>query len=108
MRKIKFRVWNGEYMISPDYITREGVAFWKEDSIPTSSREIMQFTGILDKNGKEIYEGDVIKYLQFTIIIKWIEDKAKFNIFDYTGINSNNIEVIGNIYENPELVEKTK
>ena len=61
-RALKFRAWNGETMISPDYITRDGIAHWKENSIPTSSDKIMQFTGLHDKNGKEIYEGDILMY----------------------------------------------
>lgn len=60
-REIKFRAWNGETMISPDYITRDGVGHWKEDSIPTSSKKIMQYTGLKDCNGVEIYEGDLLR-----------------------------------------------
>jgi hypothetical protein len=41
--KLKFRVWNGEQYVSPDYITREGFACWKEDSIPQMSDKIEQF-----------------------------------------------------------------
>ena len=61
MRVIKFRVWDGENMISPDTIDRHGVARWITDSIPNMSKKLMQFTGLHDKNGKEIYEGDIIQ-----------------------------------------------
>ena len=61
-REIKFRAWNGEEMISPDYITRDGYGYWKENSIPTRSKELMQYTGLKDKNGKEIYEGDIVEF----------------------------------------------
>ena len=44
MRPIKFRSWNGANMISPDYITRDGRAHWAENSIPTSTYILMQFT----------------------------------------------------------------
>jgi hypothetical protein len=57
---IKCRVWNGEQYISPDYIDRDGVAHWKENSIPESSSETELFTGLHDKHGNEIYEGDLI------------------------------------------------
>ena len=59
---IKVRVWNGEAMISPDYIDRNGVAHWKENSIPESSKDTLLFTGLLDKNGKEIFEGDIVRW----------------------------------------------
>ena len=62
MQDIKFRVWNGEQMVSPDYIDRMGHAHWKEDSIPTSSNEVEQYTGLKDKNGKDICEGDILRY----------------------------------------------
>ncbi len=59
--RFKFRVWNGEQMVSPDYITRDGCAHWKEDSIPNSSNKLMQCTGIKDMEGNLVYEGDVIQ-----------------------------------------------
>ena len=110
-RALKFRAWNGETMISPDYITRDGIAHWKENSIPTSSDKIMQFTGLHDKNGKEIYEGDIV---QRGVIVF---ERGKFQgcYFDGNGnleetweddlYQERKIEVLGNIYENPELLK---
>lgn len=114
MRTIKFRAWNGEQMVSPDYIDRKGIAHWKENSIPTSSEKVMQFTGLLDKNGKEIYEGDIIVqpelYHQKSLnkkpqegIVYWNEEDARFSIRSKNGyfmvLNPSECEVIGNIYE---------
>lgn len=81
---------------------------------------VMQFTGLTDKNGKEIYEGDIIQYqnecadrtpvlvrtmtpknLEYIIGIGDSEWEVKENQYS-------NIEVIGNIHENPELCPTTK
>ncbi len=74
---------------------------------------LMQYTGLKDKNGKEIYEGDIIveyllpneydygiiEYLDGSFVINW-----KSKMWQYL-INVSRREVIGNIYENPELLK---
>ena len=123
MREIKFRAWDGEKYISPDYITRDGVAHWKEDSIPTRSTIIEQFTGLHDKNGKEIYEGDLMRSsfpsridIPDSIqIVEWCERDASFFAIDKAEFRlggklhpvwwNTHCEVIGNIHENPELLK---
>lgn len=67
---------------------------------------IGQFTGLQDKNGKEIYEGDVVEESGRWMneqTIKWevIFANSSFNV---SGMSPDNLEVIGNIYENPELL----
>ena len=73
--------------------------------------ELMQYTGLKDKNGKEIYEGDIVKisddiYCQ----VMWFDKFASFFLINEIGEAYkmsfvHNYEVIGNIYENPELLE---
>lgn len=76
---------------------------------------INQYTGLKDKNDEEIYEGDIINLdNRYIFHIEWDNDKTGFkpfnnhNILLWWGdcIESHDIEIIGNIYENPELLEK--
>lgn len=120
-REIKFRVWNGECMISPDYITRDGGAHWKENSIPTCTKEVMQYTGLKDRNGVGIYENDIINLGDWGIgagnigisKIIWDSEEVGFRCDPSHGIEDmydlrraiQAGEIIGNIYSNPELLK---
>ena len=71
------------------------------------SVELSQSTGLFDKRGVEIYEGDIVKgnYLKGIGIIQWNEQFCKFDISHRMNISpSDEFEVIGNIYENKELL----
>ena len=108
-REIKFRAWNGEQMVSPDYITRDGIGYWREDSIPCYSEDLMQFTGLKDKNGIDIYEGDILKHNKYktTKDVEW-NDGVGFECWidnedeldDLIGYQPQCLKVIGNIHEN--------
>lgn len=113
MRIIKFRYWNAE-----DKIMTDGDALGFEEYLPItqhlSQEGIMQYTGLKDKNGKEIYEGDVVRWFDRTaevffndhhngsFQVRFIDDDKMMFMYP------KQFEVIGNIYENPELLEESK
>ncbi len=111
MKYLKFRAWDGEQMVSPDYVDRNGVGWWKENSIPTQSNQVMQFTGLYDSVGSEIYKHDVIEYQNGKRgVVIWLSEADGF---DFTGwvttylncnCTANGARVIGNVHENPELL----
>lgn len=82
--------------------------------------ELMQSTGLKDKNGKEIFEKDILDYNGRKVIVKWHGSYACF-IYEFVDELKNRtaewqplylsyykFEIIGNIYENPELLEVTE
>lgn len=124
MREIKFRAWDKKRKeIVPDlcdwaiYESKEGFELRLGEPIKNhiggfteGGGILMQSTGLKDKNGKEIYEGDVILGCSKVV---WKEELSGFGISDgkYCLADykySDNFKVIGNIYENPNLLEAHK
>lgn len=123
MRELKFRAWDrfNKRMLNVNNLANEGsfiVAYKNRgDSIGLSDIEadIMQYTGIKDINGKEIFESDILSwqdgYLNEHInAVAW-SDKSLWWALNYEGEFVESLsraelpEVVGNIYENPELVK---
>jgi hypothetical protein len=106
-RQIKFRAWDGKKMIG---VGKNDWFSIRNDGLPSCSFPIviMQFTGLHDKNGKEIYEGDKISFIcnyahQDGTPVKnevWVNNGCfMLDVFPLSSHNFLNIEVIGNIYE---------
>jgi uncharacterized phage protein (TIGR01671 family) len=73
--------------------------------------EVVQYTGLKDYNGKEIYEGDIVRcqYTEdrgprFVDVVEWSNCEFKIGTYGLGEIEAE--EIIGNIYENPELIEQ--
>lgn len=118
-RDIKFRAWikNNKRMemcieVNPFYIGDCDRFHWKHEEV-----ELMQYTGLKDKNGNEIYEGDILEFVATKT--KWIVSYSHGAfVISYQNSNINilydcsikdgmlkHMEIIGNIYKNPELLE---
>lgn len=128
MREIKFRAWDkgvysGKmiYDIQNEFEERINLGMDSFGNyLNNASFEVMQYTGVKDCNGKEVYEGDIIEITwsndnsKHIYKLEYFDDCAMFQLVNLNdqddldalcGFNSNQIEVIGNIYESPELLK---
>ena len=70
-----------------------------------------QYTGLTDKNGKKIFEGDILKFGDFVYSIEWKEDRLGYGYAERADRmleqDGGHCTIIGNIHENPELLERS-
>ena len=125
--RFRFRIWDKptskmHYDTALGFTQNNAVGFWARANTPnyytdyTGERlkdiKIMQCTGLRDKNGKLIFEGDIAINEGTVCVINWDNDKCAFFVetaSEYFAfeedITIEDFKIIGNIYENPELLE---
>ena len=124
MREIKFRCWDRFKQRWSNYKINDSTVYFMDKNTGVwygsynkryKDFNLMQYTGLKDKNNKEIYEGDIVKLRNNHGIgvVKYYDEWGAF-VVEYIkprplavlGMNyyKEDIEIIGNIYENPELL----
>lgn len=132
MREIKFRAWDGKDMVDV-HVNHSGYRLNELLEGISDNYELMQYTGLKDKNGVEIYEGDILAGGKLAMKVEWLTgafvlvpihthskevaerwgfktDRLKvlpLHTMMCTSGDLGELQIIGNIMENPELLEST-
>jgi len=131
-REIKFRAWNKKEKVMEEifYLTNTGFIYDIPKEVlegdksksryieiePAKNLVLMQYTGLKDKNGKEIYEGDIVGWVPKGSAGKVYFEGGRFRVEDFYmasfdepsdafGEGLGILEIIGNVYENQELLK---
>lgn len=120
MREIKFRAWiiktqkmiDVHEIIFPSYECKMSIGSINVRPYWPPEFKLMQYTALKDKNGVAIYEGDIVKYGEYKIVHGevFFSPQLRFGIKLGVFVESlyafrDTVEIIGNIYENPELLK---
>ena len=125
MREIKFRAWLKEHksmidVMEIDIDNQTIFYYWFGDHDGHFENfnkiDLMEYTGLKDKNNKEIYEGDIVIHHNKMHKIIFNAEEARFVLRDdefeleipFTNNNNKRMEVVGNIYENSELIKEVR
>lgn len=121
-RIIKFRAWDGDKMNTHFVVGRPQAVDllsimtdekFAQETYLLEEWKVMQFTGLLDKSGKEIYEGDILEDEEGDIFVVRYTSSARFVAdlhgekgfaYDEFALDDGHWLIIGNIYENPSLL----
>lgn len=115
MREFKFRIFTNEEF---HYLSWDDIISTPYTLQAMRGEPVSQYTGLKDVRGKEIYEGDIIRGGRCDRRVLQIKYEELYNCgccekddgigFNFRGLDPSECEVIGNIYENPDLLENSK